>query len=445
MADLIHETQHAGETSTALNPLPATIQELPLSYEMMATAGAEQLSRDFHELFQLKDRMLQYVPDALFVFRYEDARRLAANPVIGTCPAEIFVKMGFFGMAGLQVPFESVGNIMKFHQNSFFTSEPKVHLTTKRIIAQHLMAKEMPPFRLIGDTIAETLVDQYSGAGDINLLEDFGRSMAMRFWGDLYDMSQEERDGVLRAIRAMTPIFGGDPTPEALRRHNDEAIPDYWRHFVPAIRRAHQSGRHEFLNRIASQFAASASELPDGMAENFELVMASNMIDAFHVVATSAAVSVYELLRNPDAGAAVRRDPTLAPKAVAEALRLHTPVQAINRYAREAVDYDGLHIPAGTHFMIYWAAVNRDPTAFDAPNTFDLYRADKQQPAPLTFGIGPQLCPGRNIGQTLAIAAVNALIRSNVSIELAGEPTWQDAGFAPPTTPLNIPVRITRH
>lgn len=429
--------------NNALLPLPHRIEELPQAYDLMVELGIEVMSRDYRELHDLQVRMIQYTPGALLVFRYEDARRLGMNPKLHTTPISRFMEMGFFAMSELPVPVESLPNVRKFQSFSLMTLEPDAHATVKRIVFQHLMPKEMPPYRQIGAEIAEALLERLGGAGTVNLVEDFGRAMALRFIGELYGLTEQEQQGALRGIQGMRPLFQADLSEDALRHYEKEAIPTYWDNFGPAILRARESGKFEHLDRIEALIKASP-ELPEEVKAHFELVIATNLVDMFHVIATAISVSVLEILRNPEAADEVRRDPSLATKAVGEALRLHSPVPGIARFAREDLDYDGLHIPAGTSLMMYWAPANRDPSVFAEPNRFDLHRSDKGQAMPLTFGIGAQLCPGRNIGQTLAVAAVNALVRKDVSIELVDEPSWLPAGSAPPYTPIAIPVRMQR-
>lgn len=430
-------TNPAGEHS----PLPRTIPDLPHVTDVFATRGIERISPDYHELFDLPERMLRWGPDALFAFRYEDLRHLGTHPAVGNFPADMFVKMGFTTMAGLPIPFEEAGNILRFQKNQFFTSEPAVHAAVKRIFTQPLMPKEMPAFQVIGEKIASAIIDAVSGAGEINLVGDFASVLAMRFWGEVFEMTQAEMEGLANAMHKMVPLTSGlDHTEEGFRRMNDEAFPDYWRYLVPAIRRARERGQHMYLNRMATQFAALPVDLGE-LPEDVDMFVACNMIDGFHAMAGGIACAINELLLNPEGHAAVRENPDLAPMAVAEALRLNPQVPLISRYVHEDIDYDGLSIPKGSRISLYWAAANRDPGAFAAPTVFDIHRAQKQ---PLTFGNGAQICPGRNIAQALAVVAVRALTQHGLSVSLTGDSEWAYAGPAPATSPIRIPVSIQR-
>ena len=80
----------------------------------------------------------------------------------------------------------------------------------------------------------------------------------------------------------------------------------------------------------------------------------------------------------------------LIPAAVAESLRYEPSVGSAGRVAREAIDLDGIVVPAGS--MILLSAL-RDEAAFKDPDTFDIRRADLPRLHPI-FGGGAHRCIG---------------------------------------------------
>jgi len=69
-----------------------------------------------------------------------------------------------------------------------------------------------------------------------------------------------------------------------------------------------------------------------------------------------------------------------------------------------------------------WAAGNRDPDAFERPNSFDLFRRNQ---ADTTFGGGVHICPGRYVVRMLAQVVLETVFAPDVWIELVGDrPTW---------------------
>ena len=102
------------------------------------------------------------------------------------------------------------------------------------------------------------------------------------------------------------------------------------------------------------------------------------------------------LLRHPDQLARLRADPTLAAGAVEEVLRFEGSVAMISRFTVEPYRLGPASIPAGQTVMFLFSPINRDPTVFREPETFDIGR----HPNPhLSFGAGIHFCLGARLAR----------------------------------------------
>jgi cytochrome P450 len=100
-------------------------------------------------------------------------------------------------------------------------------------------------------------------------------------------------------------------------------------------------------------------------------------------------------------------DPSYVQKLVPELVRLETGLVGWKRKAVQDVYLaSGGVIPAGSQIVALIGAANRDP-AFAEPNTVKLDRASK--PMPLSFGIGENLCMGRELALMELSFALHAL------------------------------------
>src|SRR3546814_14018789 len=86
--------------------------------------------------------------------------------------------------------------------------------------------------------------------------------------------------------------------------------------------------------------------------------------------------------RNPEEYDRVRQDPGLVPMAIEEHLRFSSPIQNLYRYTRADYDIAGVTIPRGSRVLLSFGAANRDPEAFEEPDT---YRADRTPTSPDGF------------------------------------------------------------
>ena len=112
---------------------------------------------------------------------------------------------------------------------------------------------------------------------------------------------------------------------------------------------------------------------------------------------------------------------TIDDQLIAELLRLDGPAQSVMRTATRDHVFGDVTICTGEPALVILAAANRDPAVFDKP---DQLRADRQGPAPLTFGHGAHYCLGAPLARLeTAIALQHVLDRRPT---LCGSPTWRD-------------------
>jgi len=136
------------------------------------------------------------------------------------------------------------------------------------------------------------------------------------------------------------------------------------------------------------------------------------------------------LLRHPEQGERLRRDPRQAGPAVTEALRYDSPLQLTKRVAIRDVEIGGHLVSAGEQVLLCLGAANRDPEAFGRPDEFDISRdAPASTPAHLALGHGMHGCLGGALAQLQATVAFECLYRLPGRLEPAVPPSaleWQD-------------------
>jgi cytochrome P450 len=124
-------------------------------------------------------------------------------------------------------------------------------------------------------------------------------------------------------------------------------------------------------------------------------------------------------LRNPDQWARLVQDPAGAARcATEECLRFDPPVKSTQRIAARDVEMGGKLIHRGDRIRWIMASANRDPAAFDEPDTFDITR----QPNPhVSFGAGIHYCLGASLARIEGQEVFRALAERFPTMEL--EPT----------------------
>jgi cytochrome P450 len=135
--------------------------------------------------------------------------------------------------------------------------------------------------------------------------------------------------------------------------------------------------------------------------------------------------------------AALRAEPKKLRNAFDESLRWDSPSRMAGRIATVDVEIDGLVVPAGTRCGLMFAAANRDPRFWDAPEE---YRIDRDTRHSLGWGYGVHGCVGRVLAQMEAQALLGTLVREVESFELAGayEPWMTTVGHGPMRQPVSL-------
>jgi len=99
----------------------------------------------------------------------------------------------------------------------------------------------------------------------------------------------------------------------------------------------------------------------------------------------------------------------------------------------------GQQIKAGEKVVMYFGAANRDPAAFERPETLDLSR----DPNPhIAFGTGPHGCLGQHIARIEIDAMLVEVLTRMGDFELPSAPEWLPSNFI--SGPKSMPLRFNR-
>ncbi len=118
----------------------------------------------------------------------------------------------------------------------------------------------------------------------------------------------------------------------------------------------------------------------------------------------------YWAWRHPDQQARALGDPVGIPGWVEETLRYDTSSQLLARTATEDIALHGGVIPAGGRVVLAAGSANRDPRAFDHPDTYDIGRfgpdGTGSQGLLASFGVGRHFCMGASLARLEARIAL---------------------------------------
>jgi cytochrome P450 len=188
------------------------------------------------------------------------------------------------------------------------------------------------------------------------------------------------------------------------------------RYFLEHLAAGDLKGSNTVLGRLLDH--SSEGELSDD--ELFYIAIL--LLIAGNETTTNLLGGMFDTLaRNPDQYDMIRADPDLIPMAIEEHLRYTSPVQNLHRYTHAPYPVGDVTIPSGSRVLISFGAANRDPLAFDEPDTF---RADRNPRTHVGFGYGAHMCLGAPLARMEAHAVLRELVNRVSRISATGSTTW---------------------
>jgi cytochrome P450 len=310
-----------------------------------------------------------------FVTRYEDARTVFSD--------------SRFSADATRDGYPQTTAALAAHRTEkmLLTMDPPEHTQLRRLLATEFMFKRMDAMRpRVVKRIDDLFDDLVAHGPPIDFVKDFSMQVPALVVSEMLGVPDGESTEVLNdLVNTMTDLKTtaeqGHAVNEAYASYLDELVG----------RKIEQPG-DDIISRMIKNL------LEPGQLTRRELVVTLRLIviAGFESTANATALGVLLLLGHPEQRDALREDPSLAASAIEEILRF----ASINhmghrRVATVDLELHGQQIDAGEGVMIATPIVNRDPDAFDDPDTFDIRRDARDH---LAFGYGPHQC----LGQALA-------------------------------------------
>jgi cytochrome P450 len=321
------------------------------------------------------------------------------------------------------------------HTTSLVFNDPPLHTRVRRLIVGALTPRAIadmePPLVLLVDD----LLDRMTGAGTVDLIEDFASAIPLEIIGNLLGVPRGER-GPLRAwslaiLGALEPQLD-----QAQLDRGNRAVEDFVRYLETLVARrraAPGDPERDVLTRLIQGEPAG-----EKLSETELLQNCIFLLNAGHETTTNLIGNALVLLDQwPEERARLLEQPALIRSAVEECLRFESSNQLGNRRALAPAVVGGVALPAGALLTLCIGAANRDPAQFADPDRFDIGRTPNRH---LAFGSGAHLCAGHALARLEGRVAVERFLQRFPRYRLAGAPVR--GGRARFRGYLNLPCRV---
>ncbi|GDY30113.1 cytochrome P450 [Gandjariella thermophila] len=290
---------------------------------------------------------------------------------------------------------------------TFLSYDPPRHTRFRRMLGTEFGAGRLAAFQPEIDRIVAEQLDALAGVGPgADLVRTFARPVPSRGICALLGVPFADRAEFQRHIEVR--LDWSRPAEEV--QAANAAVRDYIEGLVAA---KEAEPTDDLIGRLVRR------QVRTGRLRHEELVsMAMLLLVAGpETTASTIALGVLALRRDPDQWEALVADPGLVDGAVEELLRYLSVVQnGVVRAAVADVEIGGQRIAAGEGVIALLPSANRDPAAFADPDRLDVRRDARGH---LAFGYGVHQCIGALLARLELRGAFRGLLRRLPGLRLA--------------------------
>jgi cytochrome P450 len=313
---------------------------------------------------------------------------------------------------------------------SLLTMNPPDHTRLRRLIQPAFSPKIVAGYAGRIERTVGGLLDAAAAREEFDLISDFAAVLPIAVITDLLGIPDADSAYFARIGAIIGSAIGGIRSLRHARRLQESADA-LERLFADLFELRRREPRDDIVSRIV---AAEGTQI---MPSEMQAMCALLLVAGFETTVNAIGNGVLALLGHPDQWRALCADPAgLAPRAVSEALRFDPPVQLTERLALEPMELEGQAISRGQSVLPLIGAANRDPEAFDHPDTFDLHRDGTTDN--LAFSSGIHYCAGQPLARLELTIALQLLAERMPGLARAGKVERRNSNII--RGPIRVPV-----
>ncbi|MEX2245163.1 MAG: cytochrome P450 [Dehalococcoidia bacterium] len=296
-------------------------------------------------------------------------------------------------------------------------TDPPLHTSMRNLVNRaftpRMVAELEPRIREITASLLDAVVE----SGETDLVRDLAIPLPVAIIAGLLGIDDDRHDDFKRWS---TVFIGTAPGEDGERARQDQIFEEaraYFREVIDARRR--QPGS----DLISALVAVSGDDEEHLLGPSDLLAFIALLLVAGNETTTNLiGNAVLALLDHPEQLEMLRRDMSLLPNAVEEALRYESPVQNLFRTATEDTEIGGVPVPKDSGVIPIYASANRDDAKFPDGDRFDITRNTQGHVA---FGHGVHFCLGAPLARLEAKVALEQVILRMPGLRREpGRPEW---------------------
>ncbi|MEM5403982.1 cytochrome P450 [Paraburkholderia unamae] len=347
-----------------------------------------------YEKIRAAGPILPVGPKAFVTGRFEIIDALLRDPRMGkTYLQSVAARYG--EAAAAQPVFQSLSRTL-------LMMNPPVHTRLRALLMQTFNARGIEKLTAVVEATTHELLERVGTHAEFDLVSDFALPLPVQIICRLLDVPVADATALGDAASQLVAAFDLAPLDENGLRAADEAALTLEHYFHGVIEQRRAQPGDDLVSAMLSVEDDGSRLSDEEVVSNAVLLFiaghetTSNMIGNMMIA----------LFRHPQQMEALKQEPKLLPRAIAECMRYDGAVQMLVRTALEDISLGEAALARGSVVFMLIGSANRDPAAFPAPDTLDFARS-ASTPS-VAFGAGIHYC----LGARLAALELDVAMRS---------------------------------
>jgi cholest-4-en-3-one 26-monooxygenase len=328
----------------------------------------------------------------------------------------------------------AAGFPLELAQAMFIGMDPPKHDRLKALFQAGFTPRRIADHEDAIKAIVTRTLDRLDGREACDLVSDVAQPIVSRVIGSF--MGIPEEDDATWARLMNSALGAGDPdlNPYGFEGAVERDVPEVFERCRKLIAERQANPTDDLTSVLVH------AEVDGEKLEEHEIVMGFFLLVAAGNDSTKATYcsGMRALMEHPDQLQELVDDPSLAPDAVEESLRMFPAFAHFRRTATCDTELHGQKIKEGEKVVMWYVSSNRDETLFEDPDRFDIHRKPEHQ----AFGAGGRhFCLGTALARLELKVMIEETLRRFPRIALAGTPLHAESLFI--NQLKTLPVRLT--
>ncbi|MBY0279356.1 cytochrome P450 [Candidatus Binatia bacterium] len=302
--------------------------------------------------------------------------------------------------------------------------DPPDHPRVRSIVAKAFTPRRIGELRPWIERRAEALLDELRDArdasGEVDVLARFAHQLPSLVISELLGVTVADRGRLTGWSDAVAPLLGVR-VPPLVKQHAVAAAEEFHAYLSALLEERRRAPGDDLLSALLV-----AEEDGQRLARVELLSLAATLYSAGHRTTRDLfANGLSVLLRMPGALGRIAHGEWPVAAVVEEMLRHETPTLFVARVPLEPVTIGEAKVGAFEPLLVFLAAANRDPDAYEVPDEF---RPGRNGPGALSFAFGAHFCLGAALARSEAEVMLSAFARRHADATLARSLRWHQRG-----------------